>query len=129
MMDIDNFKSLNDTLGHLIGDKCLMEMGKAMTENCEDGFPFRFGGDEFCILFKNRNVDSVVDICMRIQKYMNEAAVRILPDRELTVSIGIAAHGHRSDIARMVVNADHALYEAKVIKNTIHIYKHGEDAI
>ncbi len=129
MIDIDNFKLLNDTLGHLTGDKCLMEMGRAMTENCEDGFPFRFGGDEFCILFKNRNVDSVADICMKIQKYMNEAAVRILPDRELTVSIGIAAHGYRSDIARMVVNADHALYEAKHIKNAIHIYKPGEDAI
>ncbi|HBV67045.1 MAG TPA: GGDEF domain-containing protein, partial [Clostridiales bacterium] len=123
------FKSLNDALGHLIGDKCLIEMGNAMTENCEDGFPFRFGGDEFCILFKNRSVDNVVDICARIQKYMNEAAVRILPDRELTVSVGIASHKQKSDIARMVVNADHALYEAKSIKDTIQIYKPEEDEI
>ena len=61
MIDIDNFKVLNDTYGHEQGDQCLKEFAQILTKNCyKNSTPFRFGGDEFCILFKDEPLGSVV---------------------------------------------------------------------
>lgn len=122
MIDVDNFKSLNDTFGHMVGDSCLIEVGRAMREKCLDGIPFRYGGDEFCILFKNHSIDSVRKICRDIQDDIRNSSDRVGLEKELTVSIGIAKNDRNISIAQLVDNADKALYEAKLAKNTIRVF-------
>lgn len=123
MMDVDNFKSLNDTFGHMVGDNCLIEVGRAMREKCMDGIPFRYGGDEFCILFKNRDVDGVKSICKAIQDDIRGSSDSIGLEKELTISIGIAQNDKNVSIAQLIANADKALYEAKSSKNIIRIFR------
>ncbi len=126
MIDIDNFKTLNDTLGHLAGDRCIVEIGRIMKENCGTGVPYRYGGDEFCMLFKNSSIDEVAGICRRIQHELSAVSYEIGFENNLTVSIGISMYNEKTDVARMILNTDRALYSAKIEKNTIQIY--GEPA-
>ncbi len=126
MIDIDNFKSLNDTFGHFAGDKCLIELGRIMKRNSEDGAPFRYGGDEFCILFKNLCIDQVVNICRKIQEDLKGVSSKVGLSGDVTVSIGISRRNKNIDMARMIVNTDHALYEAKAVKNAIRVYEEPE---
>lgn len=122
MLDIDNFKTLNDTYGHIIGDKCLIHMGEILLKNCKDGVPFRYGGDEFCILFRNYTMEYVVEICEQIRSDLQSIKFEHLEDLKLTTSMGISGYAKYMDAARLIINSDQALYSAKAIKNTIHIY-------
>ena len=53
-MDLDNFKSLNDSFGHQHGDRILIEFGEGLQTICKDGFVSRIGGDEFVIVLEGR---------------------------------------------------------------------------
>ncbi|PXV93269.1 diguanylate cyclase [Lachnotalea glycerini] len=123
MIDIDNFKILNDTLGHVTGDHCLIKFGEILKNNGEGAIPFRYGGDEFGILFKNYILEDVVGVCKKIQR--DFASIRI-DKREglpLTVSIGIAKYSNSMAPSALIINTDKALYESKIVKNTITIFK------
>lgn len=128
MMDIDNFKMLNDTLGHQKGDSILSQFGNILKVNCMDATPFRFGGDEFCILFKNKTVESVLEKCEKIQRHFKEMVAMQGIEVPLTVSIGIAHYLYGMTATQLVKNADLALYSSKTLKNAIHIFdnKKGE---
>lgn len=122
MIDIDDFKMLNDTLGHVTGDLCLIEFGKILKKNCKGAMPFRYGGDEFGIIFQNRTLDSVVKTCEQIQKDFAVAEIdknRRLP---LTISIGIAKYSCNMAPSTLIIRTDQALYESKKEKNKITIY-------
>lgn len=127
MIDLDNFKQLNDTLGHLIGDQCLMEFGSLLKANCGDAAAFRFGGDEFCLLFKNVPMDSVIDICKKIQTDYKEAAEAITTAIPLTVSFGVAALAENMTAAQLLKETDRALYYSKEQKNSINVYSGNND--
>ena len=122
MLDIDNFKYINDKLGHPTGDRCIAELGRIMRENCGTGVPYRYGGDEFCMLFKGQDLDGILIICRKIQDELKAVSSYIGLDDNLTVSIGISVHKKKTDMARMILNTDRALYEAKIEKDTIRIY-------
>lgn len=122
MLDIDNLKTLNDTFGHVIGDKCLQQMGHILKKNCVDAIPFRYGGDEFCILFRNSSMENAIKICENISADLQAVSFENKENIQLTASIGISGHPKHRDSARLIVNADQALYTAKTIRNTIHIY-------
>lgn len=68
MLDLDHFKMINDTQGHLMGDRYLSALGGILTKNCTGGVPFRYGGDEFCILFPDSRMRQVLRICSQIQR-------------------------------------------------------------
>lgn len=123
MIDIDNFKEINDNLGHLVGDHCLLEFGKILTDNCSDATPFRFGGDEFCILFRNHTVESVIATCKKIQSDFKEINVKENKELMLTASIGIAIYTKGISTSKLITNTDKALYEAKTVRNAIRIHK------
>lgn len=123
MVDIDNFKMLNDTLGHTKGDQILKELGQMLKLKSNGATPFRLGGDEFCILFKNENTQDVVNICRGIQTKFNQMVEADHIDLPLTLSFGIA-NGHKGIKSNQLLNnADIALYNAKNIKNSISVYK------
>jgi len=123
MIDIDNFKVVNDTLGHAKGDSILVEFGRILKFNCADAMPFRFGGDEFCILFENKSLQIAVETCERIQNDFKEVVANNDVNAQLTLSFGIAQYSYEMTATQLLKNADSALYSAKTIKDAIHIYE------
>lgn len=116
MMDLDNFKSINDTLGHIFGDKVLMVIGETLKATASDyTFVSRFGGDEFLIALDDR--DPSCDVLVYIQKLKDTFSKRILIDEhEISIefSIGITRFpADNSDVNQLIMNADLALYHVK----------------
>jgi diguanylate cyclase (GGDEF)-like protein len=129
MLDLDNFKILNDTLGHAIGDECLKEFARVLKKNCTEGtVPIRFGGDEFCILFKNKDLNSVAETCQQIQSDLKEINTS-QPGIRLTASIGIACYHSSMTPLQLLRNTDAALYRAKEIKDTMCFYDDTSQAV
>jgi len=115
-LDMDQFKMINDTLGHLYGDFLLKEIGARLSEalNGRQSL-FRIGGDEFTILLQDyESVDEVRRFAQRVCELFREPF--LLRDTEyfITTSIGIALYPeHGQDNATLVRNADLAMYRAK----------------
>ncbi|MFZ5352809.1 MAG: EAL domain-containing protein [Bacillota bacterium] len=115
-LDLDNFKSINDTYGHTVGDMLIAAVGGRLISVLDrNDFLSRFSGDEFMILLRNFN--SFDDIEKFAQKIINILKQPIfIGDYELymTGSIGIAVYPNDgSDVYELVRNADTAMYEAK----------------
>ncbi len=108
MVDIDNFKAINDDRGHVVGDQLLrcvsdrLRRGVRIFDVCA-----RYGGDEFAILMPSSNVDTAVLVAERIRSSVGSHCA--YDSSHVTVSIGIA-HGSERDILSI---ADHALLAAK----------------
>ncbi|MEO5576601.1 MAG: EAL domain-containing protein [Gaiellaceae bacterium] len=110
-LDLDDFKTVNDSLGHAAGDKLLVEVGERLSRSVRsDSLVARIGGDEFGILIPDADDAAVEGIARRMQHalgapfHLGETAVRP------SGSIGIANCGHSGELLR---NADIAMYAAK----------------
>ncbi len=123
IVDIDKFKKINDKWGHHIGDLCLTEFAKILKEESSTLTPFRYGGDEFCILFRSIDMEEAEAVCGRLLARLNGLSFEEYPDLKLTASFGLSACAGKIDAVRLFINADHALYEAKKIRNTIYIFR------
>lgn len=123
MIDIDNFKVLNDTFGHIKGDTLLIQLSDILKKNCKNSIPFRYGGDEFCILFKNLNLESVLQTCNNIKNSFNKTVSLNEIELPLSLSFGIATYSKNITAIQLLQNADSALYNSKVVKNQISIYE------
>ena len=111
MIDVDHFKTVNDTFGHQEGDEVLRRVGTMLTDHVRfDDVVYRYGGEEFCVLLPGATDDDAVRIAGRIV----EAARGIeLPNgSNLTVSVGVA-HDRRQTAAESCDSADRALLAAK----------------
>src|SRR3989344_4965015 len=112
IIDLDNFKKLNDTYGHIIGDKMLKRLGLVMKENTRKyDIVSRFGGEEFIILLPNTNIKRAKVVCNRLR-------IKIQEDNEVkryavTISGGLISYQKNESIRRMQIRADKALYQAK----------------
>ena len=114
ILDIDNFKRINDTYGHDIGDIALKEVAVILNKNISsNGLISRLGGEEFCICFYNRNEDEVKELLEYIRKDFEKNVIEI-KDIQLkyTISIG-CSFDFGINIDAMIKNADEYLYEAK----------------
>jgi diguanylate cyclase (GGDEF)-like protein len=115
MLDIDNFKLLNDTHGHPEGDKVLAALGKIMA-SCvrERDVASRYGGEEFAIILPGGRNSTAIEIYERINA---EIAQYHFGSKEkpalVTLSIGVAEHIHGEGSENLILRADQALYEAK----------------
>lgn len=112
LIDIDDFKVVNDTYGHRKGDRILSSMGKTLQRLARDSdICCRYGGEEFAIILPLTFVDEANAIANRIRKML----AQVLPDdQRVTVSIGVAAcGGDTKTYQKLVENADAALYRAK----------------
>lgn len=117
MMDMDNFKSVNDGHDHLFGSYVLSEVGKIVKANTRNiDIPARYGGDEFLVVLSEVNRDGAHLFCERLRKSIEKNEFVNGDDSiQLTISLGYAiTHPGEVITARELVRrADHALYDAK----------------
>ena len=116
VIDIDHFKSINDELSHLIGDKVIRQVSKELIRYFQfpDCHCIRFGGEEFLVILENTNLAkaSVHAECYRVQVHQFNWYA-ILGERDVTVSIGVTLHQKGENTQRTFYRADQALYRAK----------------
>jgi diguanylate cyclase (GGDEF)-like protein len=116
IIDIDNFKKVNDTYGHKIGDEVLIRVARILsTELVPEGIVCRYGGDEFVVFFPRKNSKTVKDIVERARRKVREAVVRSgNKDIKVKLSIGISHRKNSTqDLGEVLKAADKALYRAK----------------
>jgi diguanylate cyclase (GGDEF)-like protein len=118
MMDIDYFKRLNDTSGHMAGDRCLVEIAKLLQDEIHrpSDMVARFGGEEFIIVLPNTNLSGAQHIAERIRCRAEAHRVEIESHQlRFTVSLGAASQipGPSSGAEDLIRRSDSALYEAK----------------
>ena len=112
ILDIDNFKQINDSYGHLIGDSVLIKMAETIQENCrETDFLARWGGEEFLILLPNTELKGAVASAEKIRSSIEQNNFHI--KNKTTCSIGIAQYSPGFSLEEVVHLADTAMYEAK----------------
>ncbi len=110
ILDIDYFKSINDSKGHVVGDECLKFLSHTfMNHNRKTDFFGRYGGDEFILLMPHVNAPAALEICDRIR---NEIAVKSSP--KFSISMGIASYPYDGrTFTDLVEVADKGLYLSK----------------
>ena len=122
VMDLDDFKRLNDTYGHVVGDKFLQALGKTLLSVASDSIrPFRFGGDEFCLMFYGHSREEIHSICQQVQQSLLKKKIHS-PCPPLSISIGVAQYSSTDTLSQLFDKADKALYRAKGNKGSICFY-------
>ncbi len=115
MMDIDHFKEINDTYGHVAGDKCLTMVADVLKDiSGEHCFPIRYGGDEFMILYSGKSEDELDRICHTIRSALRERC-RGTDLPHFTISQGVfgAVPDVSDHMDSWTTRADRALYQGK----------------
>ena len=113
LIDLDNFKSINDTLGHVAGDQCLAEAGRRLVQTVPPNtMVARIGGDEFAILVDASSPVGAEDLSSRILEAFAHPFLFKSETRSIGLSLGIA-HRTNEDGEALYHNADLALYKAK----------------
>ncbi|GAV25409.1 GGDEF domain-containing protein [Carboxydothermus islandicus] len=115
-VDLDNFKNINDSFGHLLGDKLLKKIAKRLIMGVRHtDIVSRIGGDEFAILMPDiNNLDDTVIVASRILELLNQPIKISNHELYVTVSIGIAIYpDHGKNERELLKNADIAMYKAK----------------
>jgi len=113
LLDLDNFKGINDSKGHLFGDKILRELGKYLLEECrEEDTACRYGGEEFCIILPETTSAGAINFAERLRINLHEN--EFFEKNNVTFSGGIATYPeHASTIIDLFHCADKSLYLAK----------------
>ena len=118
-IDLDHFKQVNDTHGHLVGSRLLAEMGEALKTNCRlIDFAFRYGGDEFVLLLPQTSKENAIRVARRLHTLIRET---VWLEKEglnihITPSMGLAAYPVDSRTKEGLLHlADEAMY---LVKNT-----------
>lgn len=131
IIDVDNFKRINDTYGHISGDEVLKQLAEILQKNIRStDFITRWGGEEFTIVLTNTSLDNAFKLAERI-KYIVETniftiGVLTVP---MTISIGVATTIIPIHPNSFVDFADKALYKAKETRNTVVAYGQIENVI
>ena len=116
MLDVDNFKEINDQRGHQFGDHVLVEVGKILTGNVRGSdIVCRYGGEEFAVLLPETPLEQAGRAAEKLRTLLKERFRRGRDPVALTVSLGVAIYPSPgvADESELVRHADAALYEAK----------------
>lgn len=120
MGDLDGFKEINDTYGHLVGDEVLHYISAILKQNiCKNDFIGRFGGDEFIIILHSSNLKKAQKQMEKIRRQINNKPFTYINnskqsiDIPITITFGIYKHEKNDDYDDTLSKADKALYYAK----------------
>lgn len=114
IVDIDNFKSINDTYGHRTGDLVLRSVAEAIHDTITpNDFAARYGGEEFAILLTDKSFSEALYMMEQVRMRISLLHHEELGGRTVTVSIGLYEHRHGDDKEKLFRTADSLLYEAK----------------
>ncbi len=121
MIDIDFFKKFNDTYGHAIGDTVLRTTASVIKEQLREyDIPSRYGGEEFCILLPQTNIDEAKIVAERLRTSVENKKIEIQTNKNeqikhisVTISVGLAQLDIKDMADDLYMKADRALYEAK----------------
>jgi diguanylate cyclase (GGDEF)-like protein len=112
VLDLDNFKDVNDTYGHQAGDDVLKEFVSLIQENIRgDDLFARWGGEEFLLLFKHTTVDNALKKIESLRHVVDTYTFKHIG--HLTSSFGVSWKEESDDLHSLLQRADKALYEAK----------------
>ena len=126
MIDIDNFKEINDTFGHQTGDDVLASLGRIIREEAREAdICCRYGGEEFAVIMPLTDANSAGALAERLRVRVAQSS---FDGRSVTVSIGVASCGEKIRTPQeLVKKADSALYDAKRSgKNRVEVDKQVE---
>jgi diguanylate cyclase (GGDEF)-like protein/PAS domain S-box-containing protein len=131
-MDLDQFKIVNDTCGHVAGDELLRQLGTILHEALRrDDVLARLGGDEFGVLLRHCSLEQATRIADKVRRSV-EAFRFVWDDKifQVGVSIGVVPVGCGVDLAALLSAADLACYDAKEAgRNRVHVYQPSDDAL
>lgn len=115
MMDIDNFKKVNDSFGHNCGDSVLKEVAALIRNNIrQTDIPIRWGGEEFLVILPETSLEKAYHIAERIRKDMEKTKFRCKKrDFRVTITCGVSAYNDKQGVPENIDRVDRALYTGK----------------
>ncbi len=116
IMDIDYFKQVNDTFGHLVGDDALIMVAHIIRQSVRDSdLCARYGGEEFVVILPHTNREQANVVAQKIRQAVAAAVVPGMENKQLTLSIGVATYpdSQALSLEELIRKADKALYRAK----------------
>ncbi|RTE64593.1 sensor domain-containing diguanylate cyclase [Amphritea opalescens] len=118
-IDLDGFKQVNDTLGHLEGDQIIRQIGRVLRDGLRDSDQaFRYGGDEFMLMLPNTSMEDACNLASRVRSLFN-LECSYSPDAlshadvKVSMSLGVAACTEAEPVDYFIQKADMAMYSAK----------------
>lgn len=115
-LDIDHFKSINDTHGHEAGDLVLQQLALLLSNNSRGGdYVFRLGGEEFLMLLVDIGLSGALGVAEKLRRQVEAETFRLAREQtlRLSISVGVAGHDGHPDYQNILRQADEALYRAK----------------
>ena len=115
MLDIDRFKDLNDTYGHLAGDKVLQLVARALRENLrQPDFVARYGGEEFVVVFPETGEEQALQVMDKAREHIAALPFHFRQEKvSVSFSAGVTEFRSVGDPSQILDAADRALYQAK----------------
>lgn len=134
MVDIDDFKRVNDRYGHIEGSRLIAQMGPLLKSACRTDSTdicFRYGGEEFSVLLAETTLGEAMAVAERLRSSVEEYPFTVKlnhPQEKITISLGVSsmADGSQKTVAELINEADIALYHSKAAgKNKVTCYSEG----
>jgi diguanylate cyclase (GGDEF)-like protein len=114
MLDIDHFKQVNDTYGHVVGDDTLRAFAfrvRNYLRQCD--ICARYGGEEFVVVLADTSLERAIEVAERVRQGIADSDLLVVPPLKATVSIGVAAYVAGQTTEELLSAADAAVYSAK----------------
>jgi diguanylate cyclase (GGDEF)-like protein/putative nucleotidyltransferase with HDIG domain len=119
MLDLDDFKQVNDTFGHQIGDQMLRELARLLQDQLREyDFLARYAGDEFVAVVQDLNSEQVAELSGRIERAVSRFSLRVHPEAHARVGISVGAARFGEDgesLSALLISADQEMYSVKSI--------------
>ena len=115
LIDIDDFKAINDNLGHSVGDMVMVELVQNIEKSLDNGdIVARFGDEEFCVVLKNKDHKKALEWFLKLKSKINSLSLRTKEGKNVGFSLSIGvAFSDGGDTNEMLKQADFALRKAK----------------